>query len=147
MIKEKIKFIFVFIMVLMIIVISSAYLGYYMYYEGYIASDISTCDCINYVVKEILLSENTSEKKKELIEKTCSYSYAEITINNLSDNTIFYKKESWIQNKSIFKEIVFSATIVETKEGQYSIKYTNYLPKFYTTMRYCIFLGKHMTKV
>ena len=52
----------------MFIVISATYLGYHMYYDGYIASDINTGDCITYAVEQVLLSENSQEKKKEMIE-------------------------------------------------------------------------------
>ncbi len=91
--------------------------------------------------------ENPQEKKRELIKEICKYPYAEITIENLSDDTVFYKKDSWIKNKKLFKEISFSEYVVKTENGTYSIKYTNFIPKFYTAIRYCIFLGKHMTRI
>ncbi len=147
MIKEKLKPILLFVSILLVVVIFALYLGYYMYYEGYIASDIKTCDSINYSIEQILLSEHSQEKKKELIEKICSYSYAEIVVENISSDDIFYKKDSWIKNKKLFKEISFSEYVVKTENGTYSIKYTNFIPKFYTAIRYCIFLGKHMTRI
>ncbi len=147
MIKEKIKFIFVFIVLSIFIVISATYLGYYMYYEGYIASDIGTCSCIEHAVKEILLSDNSQEKKKELIKEICLCSYGEITIENLSNKTMFYKRESWIINKTLFREFALSAQTIKIKDEYYSIKYKNYIPKFYTTMKYCLYLGKHMTRI
>lgn len=145
MIKEKLKPILFTVAILVTIVISALYLGYYMYYEGYIASEIDTCDTIKSAVEQVLLSENTQEKKKELIKEICKYPYAEITVENISDDTIFYKKDSWIKNKNLFREFVFSEYIVKTSNKKYSIKYSNFIPKFYTTIRYCIFLGKHMT--
>ena len=147
MITEKIKFIFVFIVVSMFIVISATYLGYYMYYDGYIASDINTGDCITYAVEQVLLSENSQEKKKELIKEICKYPYAEISVENLSNKTIFYKKESWIKNKKNFKELGLSAQTIKIKDEYYSIKYKTYIPKFYTTMKNCLYLGKHMTRI
>lgn len=147
MIKEKLKSIFLYCLISVVVAISILYFCYYMYYEGYIASDINTCDSINYSVKEILFSENTQEKKKALIEKLCLYTYAEITIKKLSDDTIFYKKESWIKNKKLFKSFVLSVRTIKIKDEYYSIKYKIYIPKFYTAIRYCIFLGKHMTIV
>ncbi len=147
MIKEKIKFILIFIIISMVIVISATYLGYYMYYDGYIASEIDTCDTIKSAIKQILLSGNTQEKKKELIKEICKYPYAEITVKNISDDAIFYKKDSWIQNKNLFREFIFSEYIIETSNEKYSIKYSNFIPKFYTTIRYNIFLGKNMTRI
>lgn len=147
MIKEKLKLIFLYCLLSAVVAISILYFGYYMYYEGYIASDMNTCDSINYSVKEILFSENTQEKEKALIEKLCSCTYAEITIENLSDNTIFYKKESWIKNKKLFKSFVLSVRTIKIKDEYYSIKYKNYIPKFYTAIRHCIFVGKHMTMI
>ena len=147
MIKEKIKFILIFIVISMVIVISATYLGYYMYYDGYIASDIDTCDTIKSAIKQILLSENTQEKKKELIKEICKYPYAKISVENLSDDTIFYKKDSWIKNKNLFREFVFSEYIVETNNEKYLIKYSSFIPKFYTAIRYNIFLGKNMTRI
>ena len=145
MIKEKLKLIFLYCLLSAVVAISILYFGYNIYYEGYIASDINTCDCINYSIKEILFSENTQEKKQELIKEICKYSYAEISVENLSDNTIFYKKESWIKNKKLFKSFVLSAQTIKIKNEYYSIKYKTYIPKFYTAIRYCIFLGKHMS--
>lgn len=147
MIKEKLKPILFIVTILVAIVISALYLGYYMYYEGYIASEIDTCDTIKSAIKQILLSENTQEKKKELIKEICKYPYAEITVKNISDDTIFYKRDSWIKNKNLFREIIFSKYIVETINGKYSIKYSNFIPKFYTSIRYNIFLGKNMTRI
>ena len=147
MIKEKLKPIMFIVTILVTIVISALYLGYYMYYEGYIASEIDTCDTLKSAIKQILLSENTQEKKKELIKKICKYPYAEIIVKNILDDTIFYRKESWIKNKKFFKEISFSEYVVKTDNGAYSIKYTDFIPKFYTSIRYNIFLGKHMTRI
>ena len=147
MIREKLKPVFLYCLISAFVFISILYFGYYMYYEGYIASEIDTCDTIKTAVEQVLLSENTQEKKKELIEKLCSYTYAEISVENLSNKTVFYKKDSWIKNKKLFKEISFSEYVVKTENGTYSIKYTNFIPKFYTAIRYCIFLGKHMTKI
>ena len=147
MIKEKIKFIFVFIVLSIIIVISTTYLGYYMYYDGYIASDMNTGDSITYAVEQILLSENSLEKKKEMIEKVCSYSYSEITIENVSDKTMLYKHESGFRNKKLFNTFPLMGKLVKTKEGIYSIEYKTYVPKFYTTMKHCLYLGKHMTRI
>ena len=89
MIKEKLKPILLFVSILLVIVISALYLGHYMYYEGYIASEIDTCDTIKSAIKQILLSENTQEKKKELIKEICKYPYAEITVKNISDDAIY----------------------------------------------------------
>lgn len=147
MIKEKIKSIFVFVITLMIILISTVYVGYYMFHDGYIASDINNCDCITYVVEQILLSENTPEKKKEMIEKICFYSHSEITVENISDKIILYKKESGFINKKLFKEMVLSAQIKKINNKYYSIEYKTYIPTFYTSIKYYIFLGKHMTRV
>ena len=147
MIKEKIKFIFVFIVVSMVIVISATYLGYYMYYDGYITSDMNTGDCITYEVEQTLLSENTLEKKKEFIEKNCSYSYSEIIVENISDNTILYKHESGFKNKKFFNKFPLMGKIIKTKDGNYSIEYKTYVPKFYTCVTYCLYLGKHMIRI
>ena len=147
MIKEKLKPIFLYCLISAFVFISILYFGYYMYYEGYIASEIDTCDTIKSAVEQVLLSENTQRKKKELIKEFCKYPYAEIIVKNILDDTIFYRKESWIKNKKFFKEISFSEYIVKTDSGTYSIKYTNFIPKFYTSIRYCIFLGKHMTSI
>lgn len=147
MIKEKIKFIFVFIVVSIIIVISATYLGYYMYYDGYIASDINTGNCITYAIEQVLLSENSLEKKKEFIEKFCSYSYSEIIVENVSDKTIFYKKESGFINKKLFNKFPLMGKLIKTKDGNYSIEYKTYVPKFYTCVTYCLYLGKHMTRI
>lgn len=147
MIKEKIKFIFVFIVVSIIIVISATYLGYYMYYDGYIASDMNTGNCITYAIEQVLLSENSLEKKKELIEKFCSYSCSEIIVENVSDKTIFYKKESGFINKKLFNEFPLMGKLIKTKDGNYSIEYKTYVPKFYTCVTYCLYLGKHMTRI
>ena len=147
MIKEKLKLILFTVAILVTIVIFALYLGYYMYYEGYIASDIKTCDSINYSIEQILLSEHSQEKKKELIEKICSYSYAEIVVENISSDDIFYKKDSWIKNKNLFKEFDLSAQTIKIKDDSYSIKYKTYIPKFYTTIKYCLYLGKHMTRI
>ena len=147
MIREKLKPVFLYCLISAFVFISILYFGYYMYYEGYTASEIDTCDTIKSAVEQVLLSENTQEKKRELIKEICKYPYAEITIENLSDDTVFYKKDSWIKNKKLFKEISFSEYAVKTENGTYSIKYTNFIPKFYTAIRYCIFLGKHMTRI
>ena len=147
MIKEKIKFIFVFILVSIIIVISATYLGYYMYYDGYIASDINTGNCITYAVEQTLLSENSLEKKKEFIEKICSYSYSEIIVENVSDKTILYKHESGFKNKKLFNKFPLMGKLIRTKDGNYSIEYKTYVPKFYTCITYCLYLGKHMTRI
>lgn len=147
MIKEKLKPILLFVSILLVIVIFALYLGYYMYYEGYIASDIKICDSINYSIEQILLSDHSQEKKKELIEKLCSYTYAEISVENLSNKTIFYKKDSWIKNKNLFREFDLSAQTIKIKDDSYSIKYKTYIPKFYTTIKYCLYLGKHMTRI
>ncbi|MBR3627577.1 MAG: hypothetical protein IKN42_01875 [Elusimicrobia bacterium] len=147
MIKKKLQFIFLYCLISAFVFISILYFGYYMYYEGYTASEIDTCDTVKSAVEQVLLSKNTQEKKKELIKEICKYPYAEITVESISDDTMFYKKESWIKNKKLFKEISFSEYIVKTDNGTYSIKYTNFIPKFYTAIRYCIFLGKHMTSV
>ncbi|MBR4632275.1 MAG: hypothetical protein IKO48_03020 [Elusimicrobia bacterium] len=147
MIKEKLKPILFTVAILVTIVIFALYLGYYMYYEGYIAADIKTCDGINYSIEQILLSKNTQEKKKELIEKLCSYTYAEISVENLSDDTMFYKKESDFKNEKLFKGLGLSAKTIKIKEDYYSIRYKIYIPTFYTTIRYCLYLGKHMTKI
>lgn len=147
MIREKLKPVFLYCLISAFVFISILYFGYYMYYEGYIASEIDTCDTIKSAVEQVLLSENTQEKKRELIKEICKYPYAEITIENLSADTMFYKKDSWIKNKKLFKEISFSEYVVKTENGTYSIKYTNFIPKFYTAIRYCIFLGKHMTRI
>ena len=147
MIKEKIKFIFVFIVLSMIILISATYLGYYMYYDGYIASDINTGDCITYAVERVLLLENSLEKKKEMKEKICSYSHSEITIENISDKTMLYKHESGFTNKKFFKEFPLMGKLIRTKDGNYSIEYKTYVPKFYTCITYCLYLGKHITRI
>ena len=147
MIKEKIKFIFVFILVSIIIVISATYLGYYMYYDGYIASDINTGDCITYAVEQVLLSENSQEKKKEMIEKICSYSHSEITIKNISDKTMLYKHETGFINKKLFNTFPLMGKLIKTKNGDYSIEYKTYVPKFYIAVTRCIYLGKHMTRI
>ena len=147
MIKEKIKFIFVFIVVSMIIVISATYLGYYMYYDGYITSDINTGDCITYAVEQILLSDNSLEKKKEMIEKICSYSNSEITIENISDKTMLYKHETGFINKKLFNTFPLMGKLIKTKNRDYSIEYKTYVPKFYTCITYCLYLGKHITRI
>ena len=147
MIKEKLKPILLFVSILLVIVIFALYLGYYMYYEGYIASDMNTGNCITYVVEQVLLSENSLEKKKEKIENICSYSYSEIIVENVSDKTMFYKKESGFINKKLFKEFDLSAKAIKIKDDSYSIKYKTYIPKFYTTIKYCLYLGKHMTRI
>ncbi len=147
MIKEKIKFIFVFIVVSMIIVISATYLGYYMYYDGYIASDMNTGDCITYAVEQILLSDNSLEKKKEMIEKICSYSNSEITIENISDKTMLYQHESGFINKKLFNTFPLMGKLIKTKNRDYSIEYKTYVPKFYTCITYCLYLGKHITRI
>ena len=147
MIKEKLKPILLFVSILVAIAISVLYLGYYMYYEGYIASDMNTGNCITYVVEQVLLSENSLEKKKEKIENICSYSYSEIIVENVSDKTMFYKKESGFINKKLFKEFDLSAKAIKIKDDSYSIKYKTYIPKFYTTIKYCLYLGKHMTRI
>lgn len=147
MIKEKLKPIFLYCLISAFVFISILYFGYYMYYEGYIASEIDTCDTIKTAVEQVLLSENTQENKKELIEKLCSYTYAEISVENLSNRTMFYKKESWIKNKKLFKELGLSAQTIKIKDEYYSIKYKTYIPKFYTTIKYCLYLGKHMTRI
>ena len=147
MIKEKLKPILFTVAILVTVVISALYLGYYMYYEGYIASEIDTCDTLKSAIKQILLSENTQEKKKELIKEICKYPYAEISVENLSNKTVFYKKDSWIKNKNLFRELGLSAQTIKIKDEYYSIKYKTYIPTFYTTIRYCLYLGKHMTKI
>lgn len=147
MIKEKLKPVFLYCLISLVVAMSILYFGYYMYYEGYIASEIDTCDTIKTAVEQVLLSENTQEKKKELIEKLCSYTYAEISVENLSNKTVFYKKDSWIKNKKLFKELGLSAQTIKIKDEYYSIKYKTYIPKFYTTMKYGLYLGKHMTKI
>ena len=105
----------------MFIVISATYLGYYMYYDGYIASDINTGDCITYAVEQVLLSENSQEKKKEMIEKK------ERTVVELGST------------KGIF--------CGHDHKNNYSIEYKTYVPKFYTCVTYCLYLGKHMTRI
>ena len=147
MIKEKLKPILFTVAILVTIVIFALYLGYYMYYEGYIASDMNTGNCITYAVEQVLLSENSLEKKKEKIENICSYSYSEIIVENVSDKTMFYKKESGFINKKLFKEFDLSAKAIKIKDDSYSIKYKTYIPKFYTTIKYCLYLGKHMTRI
>lgn len=147
MIKEKIKFIFVFIVISMVVLISATYLGYYMYYDGYIASDMNMGNCITYAVEQVLLSENSLEKKKEFIEKICSYSYLEITVENISDKIILYKHESGFKNKKLFNKIPLMEKLIKTKDGNYSIEYKTYVPKFYTCITYCLYLSKHMTRI
>ena len=147
MIKEKLKPILLFVSILLVVVIFALYLGYYMYYEGYIASDMNTGNCITYAVEQVLLSENSQEKKKEMIEKFCSYSYSEITIKNISDKTILYKHESGFINKKLFKTFTLIGKLIKTKDGNYSIEYKTYVPKFYTCITYCLYLGKHMTRI
>lgn len=147
MIKEKLKPILLFVSILLVIVIFALYLGYYMYYEGYIASDMNTGNCITYAVEQVLLSENSLEKKKEKIENICSYSYSEIIVENVSDKTMFYKKESGFINKKLFNKIPLMGKLIRTKDGNYSIEYKTYIPKFYTTIKYCLYLGKHMTRI
>ena len=147
MIKEKLKPILLFVSILLVIVIFALYLGYYMYYEGYIASDMNTGNCITYAVEQVLLSENSQEKKKEMIEKFCSYSYSEITIKNISDKTILYKHESGFINKKLFNKFPLMGKLIRTKDGNYSIEYKTYVPKFYTCITYCLYLGKHMTRI
>ena len=149
MIKEKLKPVFLYCLLSAFVFISILYFGYYMYYEGYIASEIDTCDTdtIKTAVEHVLLSENTQEKKKELIEKLCSYTYAEISVENLSNRTMFYKKESEFTNKKLFKCFGLSAQTIKIKDEYYSIKYKTCIPKFYTTMKYCLYLGKNMTRI
>ena len=147
MIKEKLKPILFTVAILVAVVISALYLGYYMYYEGYTASEIDTCDTIKSAIKQILLSENTQEKKKELIKEICKYPYAEINVEKLSNRTMFYKKESEFKNKKLFKGLGLSAETIKIKDEYYSINYKTYIPKFYTTMKYCLYLGKHMTRI
>jgi len=147
MIKEKLKLIFLYCLLSAVVAISILYFGYNIYYEGYIASDINTCDCITYAVEQTLLSENSLEKKKEFIEKICSYSYSEITIENVSDKTMLYKHESGFKNKKLFNKIPLMGKLIRTKDGNYSIEYKTYVPKFYTCITYCLYLGKHMTRI
>lgn len=147
MIREKLKPVFLYCLISAFVFISILYFGYYMYYEGYTASEIDTCDTIKSAVEQVLLSENTQEKKKELIKEICKYPYAEIIVKNILDDTIFYKKDSWIKNKKLFKELGLSAQTIKIKDEYYSIKYKTYIPKFYTTIKYCLYLGKHMTRI
>lgn len=144
---RKIKQILLIVVICMIIGIFFNYLKYYMYYDGYIISDMNTAGSITYTIEQILLSENSPEKKKEMIEKICSYSYSEITIKNLSTDTILHKEESGFINKNLFNELILSKQLIKTKEGDYSIEYKTYIPKFFTAVRHCIYLGSSMIRV
>ena len=149
---EKRKNIFIAVMcrklfVLLIFLLMLAYIAYYKYNDGYIASDMNTCDTVNYAIEQILLSQDSDDDKKELIRKFCCYSYSEITVINLSDNTLFYEKECPFKNKKLFKEMVLSAQTIKVKDVYYSINYTTYIPKFYTALRYRLFLGKHIVRI
>ncbi len=42
MIKEKLKPVFLYCLISLVVTMSILYFGYYMYYEGYIASEIDT---------------------------------------------------------------------------------------------------------
>ncbi len=145
--KDELWLLYRKMFILLIFLLMLNYIAYSKYNNGYIASDMSTCNTINYAIEQILLSENNEEKKKELIEKLCYYSYSEICVINLSNNTMFYEKECPFQNKKLFKERVLSVQTIKVNDEYYSIKYTTYIPKFYTTVRYRLFLGKHMVRI
>ena len=130
-----------------LLIVAILYFGYCMYYEGYIASDMNTYSCIDLSIKQILSSESSPKEKKELIEKVCFYSYSEITIRNLSNKTVVYKKESGFINKSFFNELSLYGDVIETKYGDYLMEYKTYIPKFYISVRYNLLLGKNMTRI
>ena len=145
--EAKIKKMLLIVAMCVVVLIFFKYLDYYLFYDGYISSDINTGNCITYAVEQILLSENSPEKKKEMIEKICSYSNSEITIENVSDKTMLYKHESDFINKKLFKEFPLMGKLIKTKKGDYFIEYKTYVPKFYTAVTRCIYLGKHMMRI
>ena len=54
---------------------------------------------------------------------------------------MLYKHETGFINRKLFNTFPLMGKLIKTKDGNYSIEYKTYVPKFYTCITYCLYLG------
>ena len=139
------KFILTFCISLIIALIIWYYFVYKTFYFGYLSSEVNQSYIIDTASSEILKASVDDNIKKDMLNELFKNAPAKITVENLSDNTLFCSK--YIENSSKFIGQTLFVMQTKTNKTDYEVKYVSYCePKLIYAIKSAICMNRNLVQ-
>ena len=139
------KFILTFCISLIIALIIWYYFVYKTFYFGYLSSEVNQSYIIDTASSEILKASVDDNIKKDMLNELFRNAPAKITVENLSDNTLFCSK--YIENSSKFIGQTLFVMQTKTNKTDYEVEYVSYCePKLIYAIKSAICMNRNLVQ-